>query len=87
MTDHPCKGMSPRAVEVFERICLGESLPAMTKGVAAKLLAKGVIDHAEPKILRDSLGNYSIPQYFVPLLVHKQWCDWCSEQPDIEDVA
>lgn len=86
MMDHPCKGLGASATIAFERIATGESLPPMSKGIAAKLLAKGLIDHGDPKICRDSLGAYSIPQYFVPLPVHMKWCEWCADQPD-EDVA
>lgn len=86
-TDHPCKGLPPRAVEAFEQIATGDALPAMTKGIVTKLIAKGVIERGPDKQLGDALGKFSIPQYFVPFAVHMQWCEWCSEQSDIEDVA
>lgn len=87
MTDHPCKGLGARATEAFERICIGDALPPMSKGVTAKLLAKGLIERGPDKQLGDRFGKYSIPQYFVPFPVHIDWCEWCSEQPDLEDVA
>jgi hypothetical protein len=87
MTDHPCKGMSARAIEVFEQIAIGNGLPWMMKVAAAKLLAKGLIERGPDKQFRDALGHYSIPQYFVPLAVHAQWCEWCSEQPPAGDAA
>lgn len=79
MTDHPCRGLGERAIEAFEQIALGNSLPAMTKGDIKKLLAKGLIEQGSDKHFRDALGSYSIPQYFVPLSVHYQWCQWCTE--------
>jgi hypothetical protein len=88
MTDHPCKGMPNRAILAFEQIATGIALPAGTpNGIYAKLLERGVIERAGDKLLRDGLGDYSIPQYAVPLPVHMQWCEWCSEQPDIEGIA
>ncbi len=85
MTDHPCKGLSPRAVEAFERICIGDRLPQMTGATVNKLLAKGLIEKGPEKQLGDRLGKFSIPQYQVPMPLFIQWCEWCSEQPDFED--
>lgn len=87
MTDHPCKGMSNRATITFERIAVGDALPAAPKSVFESLLAKGLIKAGAEKQLGDSLGKFSIPQYFVPLHVHCQWCEWCGEQPDIEEAS
>lgn len=83
MTDHPCKGLPVNAVEAFEQIATGNALPAMTKGTAAKLLAKGLIERGADKQFSDRLGKFSVPQYFVPLPVHMDWCEWCSEQPEL----
>lgn len=86
LTKHPCDKMGSSAIEAFERIAVGDALPPMTKGVTNKLLAKGLIESGPPKELGDRLGKFYIPQYLVPQLVHMQWCEWCSEQPD-NDIA
>jgi hypothetical protein len=34
---------------------------------------------------RDCFGLVTISEYFVPLHVHHQFCEWASEQPDLEE--
>ena len=82
MTEHPCKGMTAHQIEVFEQIATGVSLPPAKKGTIQKLRERGLVVAIEDKPLHDELGEYSIPQYEVPISVHKQWCQWCSEQPE-----
>ena len=45
-----------------------------------KMLAKGLIERGPNKPMRDGIGVFSIPQYFVPTRIHMQWRQWCSEQ-------
>lgn len=86
MTDHPCKGLSKKAISAFEQIAIGEALPRAHSKTLDSLLAKGLILRGRDKVLgRDALGKITVPQYFVPLPVHMQWCEWCSEQPFTED--
>lgn len=82
MTKHPCAKLGKAATEAFEQIATGDPLPAMPKATVTKLIAKGVIERGPDKMLRDGLGGFAIPQYFVPFAVHMQWCTWCSEQSD-----
>lgn len=82
MTKHPCAGLGNAATEAFERIATGDALPPMTKGVTTKLIAKGLIERGPDKALRDGVGRFYLPRYFVPFAVHMQWCSWCSEQPE-----
>jgi hypothetical protein len=84
VTEHPCKGLSPAQIEAFERIAVNQH-PACRWDTIAALLKAGVIERGTPEIRRDALGVYEIPNFFVPLAVHMQWCDWCSEQPFVED--
>lgn len=83
MTDHPCKGMSKTAIEAFENIAINLPPRASWKTLDA-LIAKGVIVRVPGEKRRDALGTYEIPAFVVPLGVHIQWCEWCSEQ--IQDV-
>jgi hypothetical protein len=45
-----------------------------------------LIDLVGNKILRDEMGIFKLPQYQVPIPIHMQWCQWCSEQPENQDV-
>jgi hypothetical protein len=82
MTDHPCKGMTTAQVAAFEQIAVGNALPIAVRATMTKLMDRGLICEGGRKTLRDELGTYSIPQYFVPLATHIQWCEWCSEQSE-----
>lgn len=81
MTDHPCKGMDRLAIEAFERIAINDQPGTSTKTLE-KLQRRGVIERGPDKLCRDAFGTFTIPQWYVPLPVHAQWCEWCSEQPD-----
>ena len=85
MTDHPCKGMTKVQIAAFERIAINQLPQCGWKSIDA-LLKAGVIDRGEDEVRRDAMGVYRIPNFFVPLGVHMQWCDWCSEQPENRDV-
>lgn len=79
MTDHPCKGMTKAQRETFERLAINQP-PYASERTLKALLARGVIEHGPPKIVRDKMGSFRIPTYVVPLTTHAQWCQWCSEQ-------
>ena len=78
MTDHPCAGRSKAAVEVFEAIAINQHPPLRPK-VINSLLKAGLIVKVGDTELRDRFGVMKIPVYEVPLPVHWQWCQWCSE--------
>lgn len=86
MTDHPCKGMTKAQIEAFEKIATGIPLPPVVMKSLKILEAKGLIERGPDKELCDGLGRYRIPQYQVPIGLHMQWCKWCSEQPENQDV-
>lgn len=80
MTDHPCKGMSKTQVAAFERVAINE--PPMAGRQTMDILEKrGLVERLPDKFVgRDVLGVIRIAAYCVPLPVHMQWCQWCSEQ-------
>lgn len=78
MTDHPCKGMTKAQREAFERIAINQPPDATHKTLKA-LRAKGLIDYVDKVVGRDALGSITVPEWFVPLPVHAQWCEWCHE--------
>lgn len=65
--------------EVFERICINDKGPFHPEPIKA-LLAKSLILSELRVVGRDNFGQISIPEYHVPLPIHAQWCEWCSEQ-------
>lgn len=80
MTQHPCKGMTPAQRRDFELIAVGHR-PRGGHMTIKKLKERGLIEDAPPKILgRDALGAIAIPDWYVPLPIHMQWCKWASEQ-------
>jgi hypothetical protein len=83
MTDHPCKDMTKAQRDAFERIAINE-FPRCKWPTIDALLAAGVIKRGDDEIRRDAMGVYHIPQFYVPLPVHMQWCEWASEQPGDE---
>jgi hypothetical protein len=78
MIEHPCKGMTKAQIDAFERIAVNDA-PNCTWPVIDALLARGVIVRGADEIHRDALGVYHVPRFCVPLAVHHQWCEWCSE--------
>lgn len=79
MTDHPCKGMTKPQIEAFERIAINQPPQCEWKSIDA-LLRAGVIERGANDVHRDAMGVYHIPNFYVPVPVHAQWCAWCSEQ-------
>lgn len=78
LAEHPCKGLSKAHREAFERIAVNQA-PGCTRPTIDALLKAGVIEHGPKETRQDALGVYQIPSFVVPLLVHMQWCEWCSE--------
>ena len=85
MTDHPCKGMTKRYHEIFEQIAVNQP-PRCRDSMILQLKLRGLVE-VEYKTLRDKLGEYKIPVYSVPLPIHMQWCEWCSEQPENSEAT
>lgn len=78
MTEHPCKGMTKAQREAFELIAVNQ-FPACKWPTIDALLAAGVIERGPSETRKDAMGIYHIPSFFVPLPIHIQWCEWCSE--------
>jgi hypothetical protein len=81
MTKHPCEGMTWAQRSAFERIAVNQ-FPGCRWPTIDALLKAGVIERGEDDIRRDAMGVYHIPNFFVPLPIHAQWCEWCSEQEE-----
>jgi hypothetical protein len=83
MTDHPCKGLTKAQRAAFEQIAINQ-VPQCKWDTIDALLKAGVVERGKGEVRRDAMGTYEIPYFFVPLPIHMQWCEWCSEQPDVE---
>lgn len=83
MTEHPCKGLTEAQQRAFENIAIGQS-PGCKWPTIDALLKAGVIERGPSETRRDAMGVYEIPSFVVPLPIHMQWCEWCSQ---IEDRA
>ena len=84
MTDHPCKGMTPAQIAAFEALAINQT-PHVGQKTIDILIKRGVVAYGPFKTMRDALGTYTVPTFYVPLPIHAQWCEWCSEQGE-EDV-
>lgn len=73
---HPAAGMTRAQLEAFERIAIGLA-PQCKPQTLDALVAAGLVT----KIKRKGYFGPHI-DYDVPLDIHRQWCDWCAEQPD-----
>jgi hypothetical protein len=82
MTDHPCNGMTKAQRATFERIAISQPPYAGERTLTA-LLARGVVERVHRES-RDPISGFTFSwwEYHVPLPVHMQWCEWCSEQPE-----
>lgn len=79
-TPHPCAGMTPAQRRDFERIATNER-PLGGYRVIKALENRGLIERDEPKqVGKDALGPIMVPQWFVPLAYHMQFCRWASER-------
>jgi hypothetical protein len=86
MTDHPAKGCSKAQREVFEQIATGVTNPFCATKILTVLEHKGLIAK-EWELLHDKFGDYRVPRWYVPIPIHMQFCNWCSEQPEIVEEA
>jgi len=73
--------MTKAQVAAFEQIAINQ-FPACRWSTIDALLKAGVVAKGPPEVRRDAMGVYEIPSFYVPLPIHMQWCEWCSEQVD-----
>lgn len=84
MTDHPCKGLTAAQRKAFELMAISQP-PFCNWPTIDALLKAGVIERGASETRRDAMGVYHIPSFHVPLHIHAQWCEWCSEQTDADN--
>jgi hypothetical protein len=76
--EHPCKGMTKKQREAFERIATNQQ-PGATHKTLVALREAGLIDYTNRIVGQDALGKITVPEWFVPNHVHMQWCEWCAK--------
>jgi len=86
MTEHPCKSRSKAQINAFEAIATNAQ-PRCAKRTIDALLADGLIAAEFREVGSDSFGQISIPDYYVPMQIHAQWCAWASENCRDDDEA
>jgi hypothetical protein len=84
--DHPCKGMTRAHRVAFEQIAISQR-PMAGHKILKALREKGLIDYTNKVVGRDTLGAITVPEWFVPLHIHAQWCEWCSENVTDDDAS
>jgi hypothetical protein len=85
MTEHPCKDLTQEQRDAFEQIAVNRLPQCGWRSIDA-LLKKGLIERGPDDKRRDAMGVYGVPSFFVPLPIHAQWCQWCSEQPEYAEA-
>jgi hypothetical protein len=76
MIKHPCDGMKSSEKAAFEAIAINQP-PRCSKRTIDALLERGVIAKLEkPMRFRDGLPPLLIDEFYVPLPIHIQWCEW-----------
>lgn len=82
-TKHPCVGLSRSLRNAFEQIAIGQDL-----GIPHKTLRKLdglglVVTEIEN---RGGFPPMKVLRAHVPIAIHMQWCQWCSEQKPEESL-
>lgn len=86
MTDHPAIAAkcTPTQIKAFECIAINDTGGHSQKTLDA-LHRKGLIDYIERRA-SDAMGRFSWKEPYVPLAIHHQWCQWCSENVSDDDI-
>lgn len=74
---HPCDGRSKSEIQAFECIVAGAPPMCAAKAIE-KLLNAGLIERHDVVVGADRFGPIVKHEYFVPVNVHFQWCEYTS---------
>lgn len=78
------RNLSDSQSSVFEQIATGNDA-GHSKRTLDSLMRKGLIRQFQQSQV-DHIGQFYVYRYEVPLDVHIEWCEWCSQQPTAEAV-
>jgi hypothetical protein len=80
MAQHPCYGMTKSETKAFEAIAINLT-PSCSKKTLIRLLERGVIVKQEKRVpFCEGLPAAVVDQYYVPIPIHMQWCEWASQK-------
>ena len=74
------RGLTKAQQKGFERIACNLP-PGCTERTLVALLDAGLIERTE-HAQRTALGTFVHYEHRVPIPVHMEWCEWCSEHLD-----
>lgn len=79
-TKHPCHGMSRAEITAFEAIAVNHD-PRCSKKTLERLLERGLIAKQDRLVhFSDGLPPSIATDFYVPLPVHIQFCEWAGEK-------
>lgn len=77
MVKHPApKGAQRR---MFEQVATGVDCPPGAAATRRALVDKGLIQKVGSRFVGRHPFQVELPCFEVPLHIHMQWCEWCSE--------
>ncbi len=77
---HPCHGMTKAETDAFEAIAINLA-PSCSKKTLTSLLERGLIMKQEKRVsFRDGLPPSVVDEYYVPIPIHIQWCEWADQK-------
>ena len=74
---HPAAECTKAQREAFERIAINQPARCTQKTLNALMEKKLVEFTSDTRIGRFEIA---LLHYYVPIPIHAQWCEWCSEQ-------
>lgn len=74
---HPAPKGAQRVM--FEQVATGVSCPSGSSRTRRALVDKGLIVRVGSRYIGNPPFQVELPEFEVPIPVHMQWCEWCSE--------
>ena len=71
--------LPPKQSEVFEQVASGNSRGHHPATLLA-LCGKGLIEFHDAVLGKDHFGNIIVKVPYVPVPIHMEWCQWCSDE-------
>ncbi|WP_213740413.1 hypothetical protein [Bradyrhizobium sp. dw_411] len=79
MVRHPCDGLMRAETKAFEAIAINLK-PRCSVGTLTRLVERGLIVRQERRIaFGDGLPAAIVDEYYVPLPIHIQFCEWAAD--------
>ena len=84
------RGLSARQQDVFEAIATGHDSPPAARSLLDALERKGFIAYETVPMYGPTNAPIDripmmVRSYYVPLPIHAEWCEWCSDQESVHE--